>query len=211
MRSMTTMLLEFHRSFGATINVEPTLPNMKDRRMRHALVTEELQESRDALSERKFDDFVDGLIDTLYVVVGTNVTYGLETVEPHYGVPSQAPAFPSGTGMALIDAMLGGLLDAAEIALNPDKNGAPELSIVKLCMNKIIADCLQTLYICGVDAMHVFVEVHLANMRKLGPDGLPIRRADGKVLKPEGWTPPEIQRVLDDQTRRFDYPTPSVG
>lgn len=206
MRSMESMLLEFHRSFGCVTNETPTLPGKETRLLRHTLVIEELQETIDALDEKDLPEFVDGLIDTLYVAVGTNLTYGVEIVESVYGLPSEPPAFPSGTGMTLIDAMLRGLKEVANKVLNPVINTAPELPIVCLCMNKVIGDCLQTLYICGVDAMHVFAEVHLANMRKLGPDGLPIRREDGKVVKPEGWKRPDIQRVLDDQTRRFDYP-----
>jgi predicted HAD superfamily Cof-like phosphohydrolase len=27
-------------------------------------------------------------------------------------------------------------------------------------------------------------------------DGKPIRREDGKILKPEGWTPPDIKKIL---------------
>lgn len=40
-------------------------------------------------------------------------------------------------------------------------------------------------------------EVGPSNMAKMGPDGKPIRReSDGKVLKPEGWEPPNIRRAL---------------
>lgn len=40
-------------------------------------------------------------------------------------------------------------------------------------------------------------EIHPANMRKLGPDGQPVRRADGKVVKPEGWVPANVARVVE--------------
>ena len=43
----------------------------------------------------------------------------------------------------------------------------------------------------------VTVEIHPANMRKLGPDGKPVRRADGKVVKPEGWQPANVARVVE--------------
>jgi len=46
----------------------------------------------------------------------------------------------------------------------------------------------------------MFDEVHSANMRKLGDDGKPIYRKDGKVLKPEGWMPPNLKTIL---SRRF--------
>lgn len=39
--------------------------------------------------------------------------------------------------------------------------------------------------------------VHVTNMAKLGPDGQPTRRSDGKVIKPDGWIPPtEALRAL---------------
>lgn len=47
----------------------------------------------------------------------------------------------------------------------------------------------------GIDLDEVFKEVHRSNMAKL-VDGKVIRREDGKILKPEGWTPPDIKSVL---------------
>jgi predicted HAD superfamily Cof-like phosphohydrolase len=38
--------------------------------------------------------------------------------------------------------------------------------------------------------------VHAANMAKLGPDGKPILRSDGKIMKPQGWQPPNLARIL---------------
>ena len=48
----------------------------------------------------------------------------------------------------------------------------------------------------GIPLDRVFDEVHASNMSKLGPDGRPIYREDGKVLKPTGWRPPDISSVL---------------
>jgi predicted HAD superfamily Cof-like phosphohydrolase len=49
-----------------------------------------------------------------------------------------------------------------------------------------------TFSIMGVQPQPLFDIVQEANMSKLGPDGKPIRReGDGKVMKPEGWEPPE--------------------
>lgn len=54
------------------------------------------------------------------------------------------------------------------------------------------------IWACGVDPDPVFAEVHAANMRKLdGP-----RRADGKVLKPEGWQPADVAGVIDAMRRQ---------
>lgn len=42
-----------------------------------------------------------------------------------------------------------------------------------------------------------FNEVHRSNMSKLGPDGKPIRREDGKVLKGAGYTPPYLVQFVE--------------
>lgn len=41
-------------------------------------------------------------------------------------------------------------------------------------------------------------EVQRSNMSKLGADGLPIRREDGKILKGPNYTPPNIEGVLNN-------------
>lgn len=47
----------------------------------------------------------------------------------------------------------------------------------------------------GIPLDKVFEEVHRSNMAKL-IDGKVLRRVDGKVQKPEGWTPPDIKSIL---------------
>ena len=42
----------------------------------------------------------------------------------------------------------------------------------------------------------VWDEVARSNHAKIGKDGKVHKREDGKVLKPEGWTPPDIKSVL---------------
>lgn len=51
----------------------------------------------------------------------------------------------------------------------------------------------------GIDLDAVLSEVHRANMSKLGPDGRPILRADGKVMKGENYLQPDVARVLESQ------------
>ena len=43
----------------------------------------------------------------------------------------------------------------------------------------------------------IFAEVHRSNMSKLGEDGRPIRRPDGKVLKGPNFSPPAISDILE--------------
>ena len=48
----------------------------------------------------------------------------------------------------------------------------------------------------GIDLPTVTAEVHRSNMTKLGLDGKPIYRDDGKIMKGENYTPPDIKKVL---------------
>lgn len=43
----------------------------------------------------------------------------------------------------------------------------------------------------GIEPAQIFAEINAANMRKLGPDKMPIYDAQGKIRKPEGWEGPE--------------------
>ena len=78
------------------------------------------------------------------------------------------------------------------------------------------ADCLKELadlvYVCFqyaanrewdlIEAMH---RVHASNMSKLGPDGKPIRREDGKVLKGPNYKPPYLEDITStDHTFHYE-------
>lgn len=52
-----------------------------------------------------------------------------------------------------------------------------------------------TAHLLGIPLDAVLAEVHRANMAKF-VDGKPILRRDGKVLKPEGWKPADVEGVL---------------
>ena len=48
----------------------------------------------------------------------------------------------------------------------------------------------------GIDLASVLAEVQRSNMSKLGADGKPVYREDGKVLKGPGYFPPNVEAVL---------------
>jgi predicted HAD superfamily Cof-like phosphohydrolase len=45
----------------------------------------------------------------------------------------------------------------------------------------------------------IWNEVSRSNLSKISPNGKVIKREDGKVLKPEGWSPPNIKEILEKQ------------
>ena len=92
--------------------------------LRAALILEECLETIDAIKEGNLVAIADGLADSIYVLVGTALEY-------------------------------------------------------------------------GIPLHKVWDAVQEANMAKVDPTtGKVLRREDGKVLKPEGWTPPDIAGIL---------------
>ena len=80
---------------------------------------------------------------------------------------------------------------------------------LEACYNKSlveIADALgdQLYILCGTILKHgmqhiiedVFNEIQSSNMSKLGPDGKPIFREDGKILKGPGYYGPDISKFI---------------
>jgi len=47
--------------------------------------------------------------------------------------------------------------------------------------------------------VEVFEEIQRSNMSKLGEDGLPILREDGKILKSNLYSPPKIKEILEQK------------
>lgn len=72
-----------------------------------------------------------------------------------------------------------------------------------------IADALgdQLYILCGTIMKHgmqdviedVFDEIQRSNMSKLGKDGKPIYREDGKILKGENYFKPDIRSILEEK------------
>ena len=50
----------------------------------------------------------------------------------------------------------------------------------------------------GINGKPIADEVQRTNMAKFGP-GSWVRESDGKQMKPEGWEPPDIKKLLEDQ------------
>jgi predicted HAD superfamily Cof-like phosphohydrolase len=121
--------------------------------------------------------------------------------EFHRAIGQPAPSQPSVPNAAtlelrqrLVEEEFKETMEAfAELRADPDVGGEAYTHLMRE-----LADLLYVTYgtfvACGVDADAVFAEVHRANMHKVsGP-----RRADGKVLKPVDWQPPNVQSVLEN-------------
>ena len=65
---------------------------------------------------------------------------------------------------------------------------------------KELADLLYVLYgfavTYGIDIDEVFYQVHKSNMSKLGDDGKPVYREDGKIMKGPNYKPPQLEFIF---------------
>lgn len=62
----------------------------------------------------------------------------------------------------------------------------------------VIYVAIGTAVVYGIPIDKVFDAVHESNMAK-APEGVVKRRADGKVLKPDGWKAPDIKSILNEE------------
>ncbi len=64
-----------------------------------------------------------------------------------------------------------------------------------------LADLLYVVYgaghAFGINLDECFLEVHRSNMSKLGEDGKPVKRFDGKIMKGPGFFAPDLESVLN--------------
>lgn len=115
---MQRLVHAWHQKFGVAVG---DFPAIRTPELRIALITEEAQETCDAIRRGDLVEAIDGMCDLLYVTFGTAVAF-------------------------------------------------------------------------GVDLQPFFDEVHLSNMAKTGG----ATREDGKILKPDGWQPPRIAKMLHE-------------
>ena len=71
-----------------------------------------------------------------------------------------------------------------------------EVEQLDACMDMIWV-ILGYCYMKGYDVDGAWNEVARSNLAKINPEtGKVNKRADGKVLKPEGWTPPQLEQFV---------------
>jgi predicted HAD superfamily Cof-like phosphohydrolase len=76
----------------------------------------------------------------------------------------------------------------------------------------ILVVTIGAIHSLGADAEGAWNEVMRTNFAKIDPvTGKVTKRSDGKVLKPEGWAPPELSQFLKiDWDHYSDLPSPEA-
>lgn len=105
------------------------------------------------------------------------------------------PQFPSQERIRLRD-------DILQEEVNELRDAISENDIVEVAdaLADIVYVTVGTALEFGIPLDRVWSEVHRSNMAKVDPvTGKVRRRSDGKVLKPEGWLPPDIKSALTQE------------
>lgn len=95
-----------------------------------------------------------------------------------------------------------------EEVLDPNSNpfsDDPYKSLDEIDKVKVAKELADLLYVCygaavtwGIDIDACFAEVHRSNMSKLGEDGKPVYREDGKVLKGKNYSPADLTKIIGE-------------
>lgn len=71
----------FHEKYGLTINEQPTIVHDNDIVLRYRLLDEECSETLNSISKGDLEGIADGIVDLIYVAIGTAITYGIPLEE----------------------------------------------------------------------------------------------------------------------------------
>jgi len=159
---MQKLVKEFMEVFGQLPN---TLSESETYNLRVALIQEEAAELLDAVTDV---EELDALVDLAYVVYGTYLHMGIPEVDPEHLYYDKEI-----TAQEIFDAAMN--IDAETFDFDLDE---------------ILG--LVTTYAQKYDFEGAFREVHRSNMSKLGTDGKPVKRSDGKILKGPLYSPPNL-------------------
>lgn len=121
-------------------------------------------------------------------------------------------SLPEWEKMLRVQLLLEEVYELAE-ALNIEVTGKPTLTCKSRDVDPVaVADALTDLTYVLLGAYHTtgqaclaldaFNEVHSSNMSKLGPDGRPLKNADGKVMKGPEYRPPSLGPIVQHYTDR---------
>jgi predicted HAD superfamily Cof-like phosphohydrolase len=146
---IVTDIKAFHKAGEAPILTTAQIPPAEREALRIKLIEEEVGETLTAMRERNLVEIADGLADSIVVLVGTALEYGIDLTavwnEVHRSNMAKFPECTNCAGTGVVSELL-----------EHDRH------------------------------------CHSCN----GRGTQLLRREDGKILKPPGWTPPDIKKLL---------------
>ena len=182
---------DFHIAAGNIAAEIPGFPDDNIRQLRRQLLTEEVREYDEAEKQNDIVNLSGELADIIYIICGTAVSYGIIVKREYVSFGSNIiPVLPD---TELRDTRIGEIKKYYLAYLKAEEeNNFGKVSDALLSLLDNVYACA---YIYGIPLIEVFNAVHQANMNKL-IGGKIVKRSDGKIQKPLGWQPANLQNIL---------------
>lgn len=171
--------LHMHELVKQFMEVYGQLPNTMSEdatyNLRVALIEEEAQELDDAASDI---EELDALVDLAYVVYGAYYALDIPVLDDEHIAEAKT-----------LDCAKTDIIDLA-------------LAVERETIDQDLDGILTLIYSYtkDMDFEGAFKEVHSSNMSKLGTDGRPVRRLDGKVLKGPNYRKPRLEPFVQKKS-----------
>lgn len=204
---------KFHDTYGQSIRTSPVL-DVPERKMRVALILEEMDEYLEAEENDDVIEIYDALGDLVYVAQGAAITHGLDLAlaieqvltakELDAEVVNHYNRYMAGLGMELNMADADrkwaerAVSEAAQAYVTAES--ADDLELMTKTLARLIVTCYAVAASYGVNLDIILAEIQRSNMSKLGEDGKPIYYTDGpkkgKVIKGPNFSEPDLGAIL---------------
>lgn len=203
---------------GNEVNAE-NLGSDKIAKLRLKLLNEEVQEGFDAAKQfysndegstrEAFIEIVDAVGDVLVLTLGTGCVYNLVLDCPSFDVCDEAQALLNGRELnvglvfQLLFDELENLQHYLKVSTSAPKKSILQAAAVSRTLQNMVNLCFAHASAYGYNLVEVMREIHRSNMSKLGDNGRPIYREDGKIQKGPNYFKPDLASVLDKNDAVF--------
>ncbi|MFC4128897.1 pyrophosphohydrolase domain-containing protein [Nocardia rhizosphaerae] len=196
MNDLWSDVRDFNLACGVRLRENPGWVSEDEVALAVRLVGEERDELLFALATRNLVEAADAIADSLYVRAGLLLRLGLARTYIHDFLPKSTEQATWDTFDATnIMTEIGDDLEESDARIGKaiaDRN----LLEVDAAVHQTMFQLTSVATLLHLPMDRVWAEVQRSNMAKL-VDGKVVRRPeDGKILKPAGWTPPDIAGVL---------------
>lgn len=176
---------EWHEAFGVPVFAKHNISSYGRLKLRKELIKEELSELEEADKKGDIQEIAKECCDLIYVTLGTFLELGwadedhISMYHLQWGVDAEMESNLRLTKKA-VDRFVG-------------HSYSNDLDLILIHLEG---------YMLGRGIIHQFEkcfdEVHRSNMSKLGSDGKPVYREDGKVLKGPNYSPADLSFLRAD-------------
>ena len=144
------------------------------------LIAEEHQEFLDGIKNNDNVEILDALVDIVVVTAGFSLSLGYEPV-----FNNESRQYPNSN------------IEELSQALTFYCNQIQSTENPRHVIYNIITLCMEYCQVMNWNFYDAYMEVTRSNMSKVDPNtGKVIKRADGKVLKPESYSPPDLTKFV---------------